>query len=76
MTTLPNMITVLIVVRDWMECERMKYKDAVKVQPGEKFKHRRWTGLYTVESVEILSKTVKFRCTNGYTYMHQELRKI
>ena len=54
----------------------MRYKDATKLKPSDKFTHRKWTGIYTIVSVEILPKTVRCKCTDGYTYHHQGIKAI
>lgn len=54
----------------------MTYSEAKKLKKGDIFTHKRWTGIYTIENVEILPKKVKCRCSDGYTYEHTGIKTL
>lgn len=54
----------------------MTYNEAKKLKPGDIFIHRHWTGTYTIESIEIFPKTIKCKCSDGYTYEHPGIKAL
>lgn len=54
----------------------MLYKDALKLKIGDKFKHNKFTGIYTIEEIQIFPKEVKLKCDDGYTYNHRNVKTL
>ena len=54
----------------------MLYKDALKLKIGDKFKHNKFTCIYTIEEIQIFPKEVKLKCDDGYTYNHRNVKTL
>lgn len=54
----------------------MTYKDGLLLKVGDKFEHKNFTGVYTIEEIEVLPKTIKLKCNDGYTYTHRSIKKL
>ena len=58
-------------MQDWkteLEQRRETYKTEHNLQ--------KFTGVYTIEEIEVLPKTIKLKCNDGYTYTHSSVKKL
>lgn len=54
----------------------MALGDGLLLKVGDKFEHKKFTGVYTIEEIEVLPKTIKLKCNDGYTYTHRSIKKL
>lgn len=54
----------------------MKYKDARKLKVGDKFKHNKYTGIYTITDIEVNKKEVCLMCDDGFKYNHKNIKEL
>ena len=54
----------------------MTYKQGLSLKIGDKFKHKKFTGVYMIEDIEVLPKTIELKCDDGYTYTHRSVKEL
>lgn len=54
----------------------MTYQQGLSLKIGDKFKHKKFTGIYIIENIEVLPKTIKIKCNDGYTYTHRCIKEL
>ena len=54
----------------------MALGDGLLLKVGDKFEHKKFTGVYTIEEIKVLPKTIKLKCNDGYTYTHKSIKKL
>lgn len=54
----------------------MTYKQGLKLKAGDKFKHKVFTGIYEVQEIQVLPKSILLKCNDGHTYTHKDIQEL